>query len=104
MPLGPPDRADPLSGTWGPGECGCMCVCACVYEYVELYIYILIPFHTISHPNNALYPYKTLSTPYKYTYKALARNCAGEGPLSAEWMVPKALWLKQVCVCMCVCV
>ncbi len=26
---------------------------------------------------------------------ALNVNCAGEGPLSAEWMTPKALWLRQ---------
>ena len=26
---------------------------------------------------------------------ALAVNCDGEGPLSAEWMLPKSLWLKQ---------
>ena len=26
---------------------------------------------------------------------ALKRNCDGSGPLSAEWMIPKALWLKQ---------
>ena len=26
---------------------------------------------------------------------ALAVNCDGAGPLSAEWMLPKALWLKQ---------
>ena len=26
---------------------------------------------------------------------ALRVNCAGAGPLSAEWMVPKALWLKR---------
>ena len=22
-------------------------------------------------------------------------NCNGEGPLSAEWMIPKALWIKE---------
>ena len=27
--------------------------------------------------------------------KALDVNCGGEGPLSAEWMLPKALWIKQ---------
>lgn len=26
---------------------------------------------------------------------ALAVNCGGEGPLSAEWMTPKALWIRQ---------
>lgn len=26
---------------------------------------------------------------------ALKVNCGGEGPLSAEWMTPKALWIKQ---------
>lgn len=26
---------------------------------------------------------------------ALQVNCDGEGPLSAEWMTPKALWIKQ---------
>lgn len=26
---------------------------------------------------------------------ALAVNCAGRGPVSAEWMIPKALWLKR---------
>ena len=26
---------------------------------------------------------------------ALKVNCNGKGPLSAEWMIPKALWLKQ---------
>ena len=26
---------------------------------------------------------------------ALAVNCNGQGPLSAEWMLPKALWLKE---------
>ncbi len=26
---------------------------------------------------------------------ALDVNCAGDGPLSAEWMVPKSLWLKE---------
>jgi ribulose-phosphate 3-epimerase len=26
---------------------------------------------------------------------ALEVNCGGEGPLSAEWMVPKALWIKE---------
>ena len=26
---------------------------------------------------------------------ALRVNCGGEGPLSAEWMTPKALWIKQ---------
>jgi len=26
---------------------------------------------------------------------ALLVNCNGEGPLSAEWMLPKALWLKN---------
>ena len=26
---------------------------------------------------------------------ALSVNCDGEGPLSAEWMLPKSLWLKQ---------
>lgn len=26
---------------------------------------------------------------------ALAVNCNGEGPISAEWMTPKALWIKQ---------
>lgn len=26
---------------------------------------------------------------------ALQVNCNGEGPLSAEWMIPKALWIKQ---------
>jgi len=26
--------------------------------------------------------------------RALLVNCNGEGPLSAEWMLPKALWLK----------
>jgi len=26
---------------------------------------------------------------------ALCVNSAGEGPLSAEWMLPKALWLKE---------
>jgi ribulose kinase len=26
---------------------------------------------------------------------ALAVNGGGAGPVSAEWMVPKALWLKQ---------
>lgn len=26
--------------------------------------------------------------------EALAVNGAGAGPVSAEWMVPKALWLK----------
>ena len=26
---------------------------------------------------------------------ALSINCDGAGPLSAEWMLPKALWLKQ---------
>ena len=26
---------------------------------------------------------------------ALRVNSAGAGPVSAEWMVPKALWLKQ---------
>jgi ribulokinase/ribulose-phosphate 3-epimerase len=26
---------------------------------------------------------------------ALAVNCGGEGPLSAEWMTPKALWIQQ---------
>mmetsp|Transcript_13594 Transcript_13594/g.25534 ORF Transcript_13594/g.25534 Transcript_13594/m.25534 type:complete len:636 (-) Transcript_13594:6882-8789(-) len=26
---------------------------------------------------------------------ALKVNCNGEGPLSAEWMTPKALWIKQ---------
>ena len=26
---------------------------------------------------------------------ALLVNCNGEGPLSAEWMIPKSLWLKQ---------
>lgn len=26
---------------------------------------------------------------------ALAVNCNGKGPLSAEWMLPKSLWLKQ---------
>ena len=29
---------------------------------------------------------------------ALDVNCDGDGPISAEWMLPKALWLKeQVC-------
>jgi ribulose-phosphate 3-epimerase len=27
---------------------------------------------------------------------ALLVNCGGDGPLSAEWMTPKALWIKQV--------
>jgi ribulose kinase len=26
---------------------------------------------------------------------ALKVNCGGEGPLSAEWMTPKALWIRQ---------
>ena len=26
---------------------------------------------------------------------ALALNCGGDGPVSAEWMIPKALWLKE---------
>ncbi|MEO8848241.1 MAG: FGGY-family carbohydrate kinase [Casimicrobiaceae bacterium] len=26
---------------------------------------------------------------------ALTLNCAGAGPVSAEWMIPKALWLKR---------
>jgi ribulose-phosphate 3-epimerase len=26
---------------------------------------------------------------------ALAVNCGGEGPLSAEWMTPKSLWVRQ---------
>ena len=26
---------------------------------------------------------------------ALSVNCNGEGPISAEWMTPKALWIKQ---------
>jgi ribulose-phosphate 3-epimerase len=26
---------------------------------------------------------------------ALAVNCGGEGPLSAEWMTPKSLWIRQ---------
>lgn len=26
---------------------------------------------------------------------ALEVNCGGQGPLSAEWMIPKALWIKQ---------
>ena len=26
---------------------------------------------------------------------ALMVNCGGCGPLSAEWMIPKALWVKQ---------
>ncbi len=26
---------------------------------------------------------------------ALSVNCDGEGPISAEWMTPKALWIKQ---------
>jgi hypothetical protein len=26
---------------------------------------------------------------------ALSVNCGGEGPLSAEWMTPKALWIRQ---------
>lgn len=26
---------------------------------------------------------------------ALKVNCNGQGPLSAEWMIPKALWIKQ---------
>ena len=26
---------------------------------------------------------------------ALAVNCNGDGPISAEWMTPKALWIKQ---------
>ena len=26
---------------------------------------------------------------------ALGVNCGGDGPLSAEWMLPKSLWLKQ---------
>ena len=26
---------------------------------------------------------------------ALDVNCHGEGPLSAEWMIPKALWIKE---------
>lgn len=26
---------------------------------------------------------------------ALAVNCGGHGPISAEWMTPKALWIKQ---------
>jgi ribulose kinase len=26
---------------------------------------------------------------------ALQVNCNGAGPLSAEWMIPKALWIKQ---------
>jgi ribulose kinase len=26
---------------------------------------------------------------------SLQVNCAGEGPLSAEWMIPKALWMKE---------
>ena len=26
---------------------------------------------------------------------ALGVNCGGDGPISAEWMLPKALWLKQ---------
>ena len=26
---------------------------------------------------------------------ALSVNCGGDGPISAEWMLPKALWLKQ---------
>ena len=26
---------------------------------------------------------------------ALSVNCGGEGPLSAEWMIPKALWIKE---------
>jgi ribulose-phosphate 3-epimerase len=26
---------------------------------------------------------------------ALAVNCNGDGPLSAEWMIPKALWIKE---------
>jgi ribulose kinase len=26
---------------------------------------------------------------------ALLINCGGEGPLSAEWMIPKALWIQQ---------
>ena len=26
---------------------------------------------------------------------ALEVNCHGEGPLSAEWMIPKALWIKE---------
>lgn len=26
---------------------------------------------------------------------ALAVNCGGTGPISAEWMLPKALWIKQ---------
>ena len=27
--------------------------------------------------------------------EALLVNCNGKGPLSAEWMIPKALWIKQ---------
>lgn len=27
--------------------------------------------------------------------EALELNCAGAGPVSAEWMIPKALWLKR---------
>ena len=27
--------------------------------------------------------------------KTLRVNCDGEGPVSAEWMVPKALWMKR---------
>jgi ribulose kinase len=27
--------------------------------------------------------------------EALRVNCNGQGPLSAEWMLPKALWIKQ---------
>ncbi len=26
---------------------------------------------------------------------ALVVNCAGEGPVSAEWMIPKALWIRE---------
>lgn len=28
---------------------------------------------------------------------SLQVNCGGEGPLSAEWMIPKAMWLKRDC-------
>ena len=27
--------------------------------------------------------------------KTIRVNCDGEGPASAEWMVPKALWMKR---------
>ena len=26
---------------------------------------------------------------------SLAVNCGGQGPISAEWMIPKALWIQQ---------